>query len=97
MFDIKTEEKKVLEELMRMKTNNYWVKIIYHHKKKPKEVKSLEFPQYDSEPYFPRINRFYDWLEIKMKDFTFIDYQVIHYPKEINKYLVDLDKEYIIH
>jgi uncharacterized protein Usg len=97
MFDIKTEEKKVLEELMRMKTNNYWVKIIYHHKKKPKEVKSLEFPQYDSEPYFPRINRFYDWLEIKMKDFTFVDYQVIHYPKEINKYLVDLDKEYIIH
>jgi uncharacterized protein Usg len=97
MFDIKTEEKKVLEELMRMKTHNYWVKIIYHHKKKPTEVKSLEFPQYDAEPYFPRINRFYDWLTVKMPDYKFVDYEVIHYPKEIHKYLVDLDKEYIIH
>jgi len=97
MFDQKTEEKRVLEELMRMKTHNYWVKIIYHHKKNPTEVKLLEFAQYDSEPYFPRINRFYDWLEMRMKDFTFVDYQAVRYPKEITKYLVDIDKEYIIH
>lgn len=97
MFDQKTEEKKVLEELMRMKTHNYWVKIIYYPKNNPSDKKALEFAQYDAEPYFPRINRFYDWLEMKMKNFKFVDYQVIHYPKEIHKYNVDLDKEYIIH
>jgi hypothetical protein len=97
MFDNKTEEKKILEELMGMKTHNFWVKIIYYHKEKPNDQKVLEFPQHDAEPYFPRINRFYDWLTVKMPDYKFVDYEVVYYPKKINKYNVDIDKEYIIH
>ena len=42
MFDNKTEEKKILEELMGMKTHNFWVKIIYYHKEKPNDQKVLE-------------------------------------------------------
>jgi hypothetical protein len=41
MFDNKTEEKKILEELMGMKTHNFWVKIIYYHKEKPNDQKSF--------------------------------------------------------
>jgi len=97
MFDEKSQEKKLVEELMSMPTHNYWVKFIYSNKKTPNKKEYFEFAQYDSEPYFPRINRFYEFCIDTMKQFQFHDYEIKHYPKEITKYNIDTDKEFIIH
>jgi hypothetical protein len=82
---------------MGMKTHNFWVKIIYYHKEKPNDKRILEFPQYDAEPYFPRINRFYDWLTVKCLTINLLITRSFTILKKINKYNVDIDKEYIIH
>lgn len=97
MFDEKSQEKRLVEEMMSMPTHNYWVKFIYSNHKTPTKKEYFEFAQYDSEPYFPRINRFYEFCTEKMKQFKFHDYEIKHYPHEIPKYNVDTDKEFIIH
>ena len=87
----------LIAELMSLPTQNYWVKFIYVNKLSPNKKLFLEFPQYDSEPYFPRVNRFYEFCMKNMKMFNFIDYEVIEYNNEIPRYQVDLEKEYTIH
>jgi hypothetical protein len=87
----------LIAELMSLPTRNYWVKFIYVNKLNPQKKLYLEFPQYDSEPYFPRVNRFYEFCMKNMKMFNFIDYEVIEYNNEIPRYQVDLEKEYTIH
>ena len=87
----------LIVELMSLQTQNYWVKFIYVNKLNPTKKLYLEFPQYDSEPYFPRVNRFYEFCMKNMKMFNFIDYEVIEYNNEIPRYQVDLEKEYTIH
>ncbi len=87
----------LIAELMSLPTRNYWVKFIYVNKLNPNKKLYLEFPQYDSEPYFPRVNRFYEFCMKNMKMFNFIDYEVIEYNNEIPRYQVDLEKEYTIH
>ena len=87
----------LIAELMSLPTQNYWVKFIYVNKLNPEKKLYLEFPQYDSEPYFPRVNRFYEFCTKNMKMFNFIDYEVIEYNNEIPRYQVDLEKEYTIH
>jgi len=87
----------LIAELMSLPTRNYWVKFIYVNKLNPQKKLYLEFPQYDSEPYFPRVNRFYEFCMKNMKMFNFIDYEVIEYDNEIPRYQVDLEKEYTIH
>ena len=87
----------LIAELMSLPTQNYWVKFIYVNKLNPEKKLYLEFPQYDSEPYFPRVNRFYEFCTKNMKMFNFIDYEVIEYNNEIPRYQVDIEKEYTIH
>ena len=82
---------------MSLPTQNYWVKFIYVNKLNPTKKLYLEFPQYDSEPYFPRVNRFYEFCIKNMKQFNFIDYEITEYPNEIPRYCENLDKEFIIH
>ena len=87
----------LIAELMSLPTQNYWVKFIYVNKLNPTKKLYLEFPQYDSEPYFPRINRFYEFCIRNMKMFNFLDYEVVQYNNKITRYHVDLEKEYTIH
>tara|TARA_R100000664_G_scaffold29503_1_gene41425 strand:- start:287 stop:574 length:288 start_codon:yes stop_codon:yes gene_type:complete len=87
----------LISELMSLPTQNYWVKFIYVSKLNPGKKLYLEFPQYDSEPYFPRVNRFYEFCMKNMKMFNFLDYEVIEYNNEIPRYQVDIEKEYTIH
>ena len=87
----------LISELMSLPTKNYWVKFTYVSKLNPQKKLLLEFPQYDSEPYFPRINRFYEFCIRNMKMFNFLDYEVVQYNNKITRYHVDLEKEYTIH
>ena len=93
----KDQEHNLIKELMSLPTQNYWVKFFYVNKLNVNEKLYFEFPQYDSEPYFPRVNRFYEFCIKTMKQFNFIDYEVIEYNNEIPRYQVDLEKEYTIH
>ena len=87
----------LISELMSLPTKNYWVKFVYTSKLNSQKKLLLEFPQYDSEPYFPRINRFYEFCIRNMKMFNFLDYEVVQYNNKITRYHVDLEKEYTIH
>jgi len=87
----------LIEELMRMPTQNYWVTVTYTTKKKPKEYLYFSYPQFDCDPYFPRVNRFYEFCVRKMKDFNFVDYEVKEYRREIHRYQENIDKEFTIH
>ena len=51
-------EQNLIKELMSLPTKNYWVKFTYSTKRKPDDFLYFSFPQFDSEPYFPRVNRF---------------------------------------
>ena len=93
----KDQEQNLIHTLMSLPTQNYWVKFTYSTKKKPDDLLHFSFPQFDSEPYFPRINRFYEFCIKNMKQFNFIDYEIIEYPNEIPRYFENLDKEFIIH
>ncbi len=86
-----------IDELMLMPTQDYWVTITYTTKNKPKEYLYFSYPQFDSDPYFPRVNRFYEFCVKKMKDFSFVDYEIKEYKREIPRYQENLDKEFIIH
>jgi len=97
MFNLKEQEKSVLEELYAQPTKNYWVRIKYYHNKEPHKFQSFNYAQFDYGPFFPRINRFYEWLIHTMKDFTFYDYEVIEYNGRILKYSENIDTEYTIH
>ena len=97
MFDAKSQEKQLIKEMMDMPTHNYWVKFIYSNKNTPRKKEYFEFAQYDSEPYFPRINRFYEFCIERMKDFKFHDYEIKNYPGDIARYNVDTEKEFTIH
>lgn len=98
MFDKELEEKNILKSLMSLPTHNYWVKFIYSDRTTPNKKEYFEFAQFDSEPYFPRINRFYEFcMDHMRKKFKFHDYEIINYPKEYTKYSVDPEKEFIIH
>ena len=52
----------------------------------------------DSEPFFPRINRFYEFCNQRMKDkFIFIDYEVKDCFTPCPRYNTDVEKEFKIH
>ena len=52
----KDPEQHLIKELMSLPTQNYWVKFTYSTKDKPDDFLYFSFPQFDSEPYFPRVN-----------------------------------------
>ena len=58
---------------------------------------NLEFKQIDSEPFFPRINRFYEFCNNKMNDYKFIDYEVTDCFTPGPRYYTDIENEFNIH
>ena len=97
MFDIKDEIDKLLNEFHSSPTRNYWVEISYYEKKNPNKILTLEFAQFDNDPFFPRTYRMFNFLKAKMKDFEFIDLEVIPYLKEVPKYVENFQTEFTIH
>ena len=87
----------LIKELMSLPTQNYWVKFTYTKKEKPDEFLYLSFPQFDSEPWFPRVNRFYEFCIKHMPQFNFIDYEIIEYHNKIPRYTENLANEFTIH
>tara|TARA_R110000787_G_scaffold10631_1_gene35907 strand:+ start:669 stop:953 length:285 start_codon:yes stop_codon:yes gene_type:complete len=87
----------ILKEMMSLPTQDYWVTFTYSNKKQPQTNLYFSFPQFDVEPYFPRVNRFFDFCIANMKQFNFIDYEVIKYNNSIPRYQENLDKEFTIH
>ena len=59
----------ILRELYAAPVKDYYVTFKYHSAGDPDNIKKLEFKQIDSEPFFPRINRFY---EFQVQDFSCI-------------------------
>ena len=52
----------------------------------------------DSEPFFPRINRFYEFCIQKMENkFIFIDYEIVDCFTRGPRYNIDLENEFKIH
>lgn len=97
MFKMFDKESDVVETLMNTPTRNYWVKFIYYNKKNPTVKLSFEFAQFDSEPFFPRINRFFEFCISHMTDFVFVDYEITEYNNEIIKYSINPRNEFTIH
>ena len=88
----------VLEELYAAPVKDYIVTFKYHNINSPTKIEKLEFKQMDSEPFFPRINRFYEFCNQKMKDkFIFIDYEVVDCFTIGPRYVIDIEKEFRIH
>jgi len=97
MFDIKDEIEKLLNDFHSTPTRNYWVEISYYEKKNPKEILKLEFAQFDNDPFFPRSYRMFNFLKAKMKNFEFIDLEIVPYLKEVPKYVENFETEFTIH
>ena len=62
-----------------------------------KEVKSIDYTTFDSPPYFPRINRFYEFCIDRMPKLEFIDYHATETSEQILRYSENIEKEFIIH
>ena len=85
------------KELMSLPTQNYWVTFTYSTKRKPDKHLYFSFAQFDLENYFPRVNRFFDFCIDNMKQFNFIDFEIIEYNNKIPRYQEDIEKEFTIH
>ncbi len=88
------DKEPLFKELMSLPTKNYWVTFIYSTKKKPNEHLYFSFAQFDLENYFPR---FFDFCIDNMKQFNFIDFEIIEYNNKIPRYQEDIEKEFTIH
>lgn len=98
LFDKNETEKDVLRELYAQPCRNYLVTFYYHERGKPKEIQKLEFIQHDATPYFPRINRFFEFCMQRMKrKYKFIDYDANIISNEIIKYQENIENEFKIH
>jgi len=91
------DKEPVFKELMSLPTQNYWVTFIYCNKKRPNKHLYFSFAQFDVEPYFPRVNRFFDFCIENMKQFDFIDFEIIKYKNKIPRYQENIEKEFTIH
>ena len=67
LFDKNENERDIIRELYQQPCKDYLVTFYYHKKGKPKEIQKFEFIQHDASPYFPRINRFFEFCLQKMK------------------------------
>tara|TARA_R110000851_G_scaffold196315_1_gene347206 strand:+ start:371 stop:658 length:288 start_codon:yes stop_codon:yes gene_type:complete len=91
------DKEPIFKELMSLPTQNYWVTFIYCNKKRPNKHLYFSFAQFDVEPYFPRVNRFFDFCIENMKQFDFIDFEIIKYKNKIPRYQENIEKEFTIH
>ena len=94
MFDKEKIELELIKEMYSMPGQNFIVKIKYSDKK---ELKEFQYIQFDSPPYFPRINRFYEFCISRMPQFKFIDYEAIECLNPPIRYLENIEKEFTIH
>ena len=97
MNRLKLHKEPLFKELLSLPTKNYWVTFMYTTKKKQDKYIYFSFPQFDVEPYFPRVNRFFDFCIENMKQLNFVDFEIIEFNKKILKYQENIDKDYIIH
>ena len=97
LFDKEKQDFDLIKELYAAPVKDYYVTFKYHNKKTPNEILNLQFKQIDSEPFFPRINRFYEFCNYKMKDFKFVDYEIIDCFSPGPRYQVDIENEFKIH
>ena len=97
MNKLKLKREPLFLELMSLPTQNYWITFTYTTRKKPQEHIYFSFPQFDVEPYFPRVNRFFDFCIDNMKQFNFVDFEIIEYKNKIPRYQENIEKEFIIH
>jgi len=65
---------------------------MYFTKKKSRCTSLFSFPQFDVEPYFPRVNRFFDFCIDNMKQLNFIDFEIIKFNNKILKYQENIEK-----
>jgi|TARA_A100001515_G_C4496145_1_gene185027 hypothetical protein len=96
MFDREKIEMDLIKEMYSMPGQNFNVKILYKEKNS-KEVKSIDYTTFDSPPYFPRINRFYEFCIDRMPKLEFIDYHATETSEQILRYSENIEKEFIIH
>ena len=88
----------LLRELYAAPVKDYYVTFKYYSAGDPDNLKKLEFKQMDSEPFFPRINRFYEFCIQKMENkFIFIDYEIVDCFTQGPRYNIDLENEFKIH
>ena len=59
MNRLKLHKEPLFKELLSLPTKNYWVTFMYTTKKNPDKYIYFSFPQFDVEPYFPRVNHQY--------------------------------------
>jgi len=97
LFDKEKQDFDIIKELYAAPVKDYYVTFKYYNKKNPNEIKELQFKQIDSEPFFPRINRFYEFCNYKMKDFKFVDYEIIDCFTPGPRYQTDIENEFKIH
>lgn len=87
----------LIKELLSLPTKDYWVKFTYSKNRSPNKLLYFSFPQFDCDPYFPRVNRFYEFCVKNMKQFKFIDYEIIEYDNKVLRYQENIEKEFTIH
>tara|TARA_R100000322_G_C5364946_1_gene171922 strand:+ start:43 stop:345 length:303 start_codon:yes stop_codon:yes gene_type:complete len=98
LFDKEKQDFDLIKELYAAPVKDYIVTFKYHSVVDPTKIEKLEFKQIDSEPFFPRINRFYEFCNQKMKNkFVFIDYEVVDCFTPGPRYNTDVEKEFKIH
>ena len=96
MFYKEKMELDLIKEMYSMPGQNFNVRILYKEKES-KLVKSINYSTFDSPPYFPRINRFYEFCVDRMPMLEFIDYHATETSEEILRYSENIEKEFIIH
>lgn len=96
MFDKEKIEMDLIKEMYSMPGQNFNVKILYKEKES-KLVKSINYSTFDSPPYFPRINRFYEFCIDRMPMLEFIDYHATETSEKILRHSENIEKEFIIH
>jgi len=98
LFSKDEQEKDIIQELYSAPVKDYVVTFKYYNLSKPEQIEKLEFKQIDSEPFFPRINRFYEFCNQRMKGkFKFIDYEVVDCFTPGPRYQTDIETEFKIH
>jgi len=97
LFDKQKQEFEIIKELYAAPVKDYYVTFKYYDKKNPEKVEELQFKQMDSEPFFPRINRFYEFCNLKMKDYRFVDYEIVDCTTPGPRYSIDIENEFKIH
>ena len=92
MNRLKLHKEPLFKELLSLPTKNYWVTFMYTTKKNPDKYIYFSFPQFDVEPYFPRVNRFEDGTKLQKGEEA--QFEIIEFNKKILKYQENIVLQY---